>query len=225
MHAKPHMLMNAQPGDGSSGGGPPPDSGTPAPAPAQGSAASEPSMLDQIARLIDTKLADQQNGIFANLRKAGVLGKAPKSDPETNAHPSVPAEDVQALIARERAFNRAISSVRLNDTQFARMEKAFQLEKPEDPSAWVRSWTADLGIGQQGSGEQQPKTSVTRTAFPVSDGGAPAPVSVPSDQIEPWTLTKDDVASTIRRDGAVAAGAKWKSQLRRSLQGKRISLK
>ncbi len=212
------LLANAQSNDGSPSSG----QGTSAPAPAQGTAGSDFS-LEQLSRLIDAKLTDQRNGIFADLRKAGALGKAPKADADTpNPTQSPAADDVQTLIARERAFNRAISSVRLNDTQFARMERAFQLEKPDDPAAWVRDWTADLGIGKQETGPSASNPAAApRSAHPVSDSGAPAPVTTPSDEVDPWTLSEDDLRAMYRRDGFQATTIKLRQQYRKALGGGR----
>ncbi len=228
MHIKLQKLMNAESSDGSSGGGSPPGSAAPAAAPAQGTAPAGEPLIDQLSRLIDSKLADQRNGIFADLRKSGAFGgKAPKSETETqtNAPPST-TDDVKALIARERAFSRASSSVRLNETQMSRMEKAFELEKPDNPADWVKGYVADLGIGQTESAVQQPQPKApVRFGLPVSDGGAPAPVTRPSDEIEPWKLTSDDVRAVIRSKGMQAAGNQFRQQMRSALSGRRLSLK
>lgn len=225
MHA-PRILMNSHPDGGSPGGAPSSGSGTPA-APAQGTGTAEPSMVEQLSKLIDAKLVEHRNGIFADLRKTGAFGKekAPKTEANESTQAAPPAsDDVQTIITRERAFNRAISSVKLTDTQFSRMERAFQLEKPDDPAAWVKAWVTDLGIGQAG-GEQSPNPAPQRSGRPASDGSAPAPVVEPSEEMEPWRRSADDVRALVRRKGHVAAGNELRQQLRSSLNGRRIRLK
>ncbi len=219
------MLMNSQPNDGAPTGAPP-GQVAPVSPPAQGTAA-EPSMLDQIAKLIDTKMAEQRNGIFADLRKTGAFGKAAKNQEEA-ATPSTTGltDDVQQLIARERAFTRAAATAKLTDAQFGRMERAWQADKPDDSSGWVRDYLADLGVQQPTApAAPQVQPAPVRSGPPASDSGSPAPVTAPSDQSEPWRMTDDDYQSLVRRDGIPAVGAKFREQFHRALKGRRIRLK
>ena len=225
------ILMNAHPTDGAPGGQPSTGTGAPA-APAQGASnAAEPSQAEQLKSLLTPMLADFRNGIFADLRKAGALGKGAKADDgqpaATTPQPASTADEVQSIVTRERAFNRAISSVQLTDAQFSRMERAFQLEKPEDPGAWVRDYVADLGVGKQSALGAQPPTNpaVNPATPPASAGGAPAPLPAASHQAEPWRHSKDDVAALIREHGMQKAGTMLRGQLRAALQGRRLSLK
>jgi hypothetical protein len=220
MHHRLRMLMNEQ--DASPGGG-----AIPAPAPTtEPQAQGAPGLtMEDLQRV----LGEFKHSVIADARRVSesIAGKKkgePKAEPEKAESKAVPV-DYQTLRARDRAFERAIRGVQLSDAAASRLERAFELEQPEDIAGWVTGYITDFGLGKQASTGASPPTASPRSAHPVSDGGAPAPVSVPSDQIEPWRISEDDYQSMIRRDGIAVTGQKLRSQFHRQLTGRRIRLR
>ncbi len=178
----------------------------------------------------------ERNGLFADIRKmvAGISKQtAPTQEQPTRpltqeakgtSSESAPLtrDELERTLKARDEFHSAASSFRLSDPARSRMLRDFERERPEQAAPWVQAYVADFGLG----GSTETKTPApARSAFPVSDGSAPAPVTTPSDQIEPWRLSEDDVRAAIRRDGYAVAGAKFRQQFRSALSGRRIRLK
>ena len=174
-----------------------PGGGAAPPAPAQPPATpaappEAPDIVSQLSKLIDDKLTAQRNGIFADLRKAGALGKekTPETPPATPlAAPAVasPAQgmtaaEVEAMLERERAVTRATVEHKLTDAQIKRMRSALKAENPDDVSTWSAAYLADMGLAKASTPTQPaPATPVAPTAPtqpPASDKGSPAPGGV-----------------------------------------------
>jgi hypothetical protein len=177
-------------------------------------------------------LTQLQNSMFANMRKMveGIVSKAPVSQepqakaktPESSSNPDVVTRDeLSKTLERRDSFHRAARNFRLSDGALSRMQRDFERDRPEDAATWVQAYVSDFGLA--GGTETKPPAT-PRSGPPASDGGAPAPVTVPSDEIEPWRLSESDVAALIRRDGFVAAGAQLRKQFRSSLSGRRLRL-
>lgn len=153
---------------------------TPAPAPAVS--------LDQVKSLIGEQLGGFKNGFFAELRKAGLLGKD-KSSPDPTATPSAatpsaaaPAmsglteAELDARLEQERVITKAQVENKLSDAAIKRMKSALRAEKPEDVGAWTSAYLADLGLVRtQESNPATPSVPVVPNAAPLSDRGSPAP--------------------------------------------------
>ena len=207
MHWKLLKLMAPESTDGGGGGAP---TGT---AP-QAQGASGSVTLEQIRSLLADHAAEVKNGVFADLRRSGYFGgKGSKGDAEVEKPKpqAAPGDDVQRLIARERAFSRATATVKLSDGALARMEKAFQAESPDDVADWVKGYLEDFGFSAAGSSPPQNGTSPnqpTATApaaqsaaptQPTTPPAPPAPAPVPLGDLEraavhPNRLTADQVA-------------------------------
>jgi hypothetical protein len=185
-HTKRILMIEA---DGSPGGGaapalpaePPAESAAPAPAPAVS--------LDQVKSLIGEQLGGFKNGFFAELRKAGLLGKE-KSSPDPTATPSAsnsaaaPAmtglteAELDARLEQERVITKAQVENKLSDAAVKRMKSALRTEKPEDVGAWTSAYLADLGLvrtNNESSTTVTPSAPVLPNTAPISDRGSPAP--------------------------------------------------
>ncbi len=168
MHARLRMLMNAQANDGSPGGAPA-AAGAPASPPSAGGGGDGDDVVGKLSKLIDAKLTEHRNGIFADLRKAGALGKGEK--PQTSETPAAPQgagqqsgmteSDVRRISQRERQFGAGTAG--LTPGQTARLEKLFAVENPDDVGPWLTQTLADLGIKAGGAG--------TPAANPSANGG------------------------------------------------------
>jgi hypothetical protein len=174
--------------DGSSGNGAP----APPPAPAE-SAAAPPTpapaavTLDQVKSLMAETLNGFKNAMFADMRKAGALGKdkpaeppapAPAPSAAAPASPGLTMDEVKAIVARDRALTLAAAEHKLTPQQVARMTSALDAEKPEDPGTWAKTYLADMGLARTAE-QSTPATPVPQpTAVPTSDKGSPAPGGV-----------------------------------------------
>lgn len=218
MHARLRMLMNSQPNDGSPGGAP---SGTGAPAtpPAQGS--GTPDVIGQVKELLAGELKGFRDGIFADLRKAGALGKGEKrEDPKpTEGGQPLTTADVERMTTRANQFGRATAG--LSDEQVSLMERLYRAENPEDVAAWAKETRAALGIA--GGNVQPPNPSRPPAAppnpKPVSDAGGPA---------APTTLTEDTPLAHMKpedRQHLIATkGLGWYAKtLRAQLKGTKVT--
>lgn len=187
------ILMNEE--DGSPGGGSAPPSAPASPSASNGATPpAEPAVpVSQLKAVIGEVFGELRNGLFADLRKAGALGKdktveQPNSPPSPPLQPSpaaapassgLSAEVVQAMIVQERVFARAEAEHKLTDGQIEWMRSALKGvpadELPTKANAFLRS----MGI-VKGASEPSPATTtatvpVQPTSAPISDKGAPAP--------------------------------------------------
>lgn len=174
------IFMNEEDGSPSGGGAPP----APAQPPATPAAAPAPTVpVDQIKTLITETFGELRNGLFADLRKAGALGKdkPPETPPPATPAPAaaaaptgISATDVKLMIERDRALTRSEIEHKLTPAQRRRMESALEADKPEDVSEWAKTYLADMGLAKVEP--TQPVTPPVGTApRPASDKGSPAP--------------------------------------------------
>lgn len=177
--------------DASPGGGVAPAS--PAESPAA-IATPAPAIVspDQVKSLINETLSGFKNSFFAEMRKAGVLGKekpAPESPTiPTPASPTAAAPAptglteavLEARLEQERVLVRAQVENKLTDAQVKRMKLALKAEQPEDAAAWTSAYLTDLGLVRTPEQATQ-VTSIPQpqpTGQPISDKGSPAPGGV-----------------------------------------------
>lgn len=168
-----------------------PGNGAPAadtPSPSEPTAAPTAPSIDvnqlvtALMPALESKFKSMENALFANARKAGMLGKekpAEKSEPAPSApQPAVITEsDLDARLEQERVITRAQVEHKLSDPAVKRLKAALRADRPEDVSAWTATYLADLGLVRT----SEPSTTATATvsvvpsAAPISDRGSPAP--------------------------------------------------
>jgi len=174
---------------GSPGGGavpPVPPAPDAAPkAPEQPAPLTADTVATIVATAVDAKLKAFENGLFANARKAGLLGKD-KSAPDSSATPpasaAAPAStglteaDLEARLEQERVITRVQVENKLSDAAVKRLKSAMRAEKPDDVSSWTSAYLADLGLVRQAeSPTPAPSAPVVPNVAPISDRGSPAP--------------------------------------------------
>jgi hypothetical protein len=182
------ILMNEA--DGSPGGGAAP--ATPAAPIAAPTAPETPALTAEavatiVATAVDTKLKAFENGLFANARKAGLLGKEKSAEtPSVSSAAAAPAstglsaDEVEALIEQTRVLTKVQLENKLSDAAVLRMKSALKADKPNDVSTWTASYLADLGLVRTSQESSTPTTSAPAVAIapntaPISDRGSPAP--------------------------------------------------
>lgn len=211
------MLMNAQ--DSSPGGGAAPGASSAASPPAQGAATEQTQEITMEA--IKGLFSEFRNGMFADTRKMveGMIGKpgrgaaaAPASSSshgsgsEAGGGGTFTAEHVTELMNRRDALNGALGGVRLSDGARARLIRAFEAEKPEDPAQWARQYLSDFGLSQQQEGgganttQSRAATAASPPGRPVSDAGAPSSPKVTEDT-PLLRMSPEDRAHLIKTKG------------------------
>lgn len=224
MHERLRMLMNVQSGDGSPGGAPPPGAGAPASPPAQGGSSGD-DVFEKLSKLIDSKLTEQKNGIFADLRKAGAFGKGDKTK-ETETAGSLPAapstaDDMRRIAQRERQLGTVLAG--LTPAQSARIERLYTAENPDDVVAWGQQVRADFGFDGTGGGVQpvNPPRPAAPNGTPASDAGGPAAPRTFTEDTPLVHMKPEDRQHLIKEKGL----AWYNAMLRQQLKGTRVVLK
>lgn len=167
--------------DASPGGG----TATPAPAAPPASTPAQEATpavsIDQVKNLMSETLTGFKNALFADMRKAGALGKEkPNGDSTTTPTATPPAAapatsglteaDLEARLEQERVITRVQVENKLSEAAIKRMKSALKAEKPDDIAAWTSSYLADLGLVRT----TDPSTPSAVTAPTVAPNGAPA---------------------------------------------------
>ena len=197
---------------------------------------------------VTQQLADFKNGVFADLRKTGVLkSEKPAPSPTAPAPAPVPVEapaapspvsgmtaaEVQTMMARQRAFDRAVTAAGLSDEQIATVEGVFQAVNPQEPAAWLAGFIKTMGLGKGSAPPPtQPEPPKAPPAAPAaatpsfSDKG-PAATSMSRDPIailqhNPLQATRDDYARLVAMQGPDKALETWRNHSMAFLQRTRV---
>lgn len=213
------MLMNAQ--DSSPGGGAATGASSAASPPAQGAATEQTPVTFEA---IKGMFSEFRNGMFADTRKMveGMIGKpgrgaaaAPASSSSHGSGSEAGERGGEALTTEQRfseilnrrdALHGAIGGVKLSDGARARLFRAFEAEKPEDPAQWARQYLSDFGLSQQQEGgganttQSRAATAASPPGRPVSDAGAPSSPKVTEDT-PLLRMSPEDRAHLIKTKG------------------------
>jgi hypothetical protein len=246
---RPRFLRNAV--DSSPGGGasPPPSSppaqGAPAGAPAQQTQQTDVDRLvDAIAGRLEKTLTERVNGaVFANARKAGLLGDdkgkggqqqqagaPPEASSQTSAQ--LAPDQVEALIDRRTDLAFELGKAGLNPAQAGLVRSLFDAQKPPEVGPWVATTLATLGLAKQPDstnqqlgqkGQQQASNIVTTpNPNPASNGGAPGQAE-PSFEEQPWLRDDDSVQRLIREKGFARAAFELREAVSRVMPRMRFT--
>lgn len=174
----------------------PPAQGEPAPAP--GAPAEKLLPQSQVSTLIADAKRDTEAKTRAKVLQeiADKAATPPASKPAPKGDGSMSAEDVQSLLARDRAFTRSTAKADLNERQQSRMEAAFKADAPTDVAAWCAAYIEDLGIVKQPPAvAPTPSGSPAPTTPPPAAPNAPAKVesATANGLPNPWALTADQI--------------------------------
>lgn len=144
------------------------------PAPAPGGAAEKLLPQSQVSTLIAEAKRDTEAKTRARVLQEIEAAKAPAAPkPSAKSDGSMSAEDVQALLSRDRAFTRATATANLNDRQLTRMEAALKADNPPDVAAWSAAYIEDLGL-------VKPATPTAAPAATAATLEAPKPAAAPA---------------------------------------------
>ena len=190
---------------------------------------SEPAAPTPVAQApsvdVDAIAAKVRDSLFAEMRKAGVLGKQNKTKTDEPAPPQAPAPlDPFAMRKLDFALTKMGVSADLTQSQYERAHRDFASEAPGDAESWARDYFHGFK-----SSAPQPQPVQTAPApkpnpqsqSPVSDRGSPPPNAVPLHEADLWTMSESDRAALIREKGI-----KWYSdKLKAQGKGRAITLR
>lgn len=146
------------------------------PATAPGAAGNEKSLpQSQVNTLVANARREGRESALRERQSSSSTTAAPKGEAASPA----PADDAQATISRYRAFDRAVGAAGLNERQLARMEAAFNAEKPSDVSAWSTNYLEDMGLVRH---NPSTSTSTSQQAAAAAETRAPAAAAPSSSQ-------------------------------------------
>lgn len=166
-------------------------------APAQG--AEQPAFTEgQLSAL----RAVVRDAINADARRAVVPTKKATTTAPAPTSEATPPPNIRAL---DRAIARAGRS-NLSDAAYARIERAFTEESPEDATAWLADYFADFGAGGSpqnttATASQPAAPAAPANARPASDRGTPPAPHVPLEERDIATMTAADKQAVIASKG------------------------
>lgn len=240
------FLMNEE--GGSPGGGSAPPAAPPSPPASTGAATpAEPTVpVSQLKAVIGEVFGEFRNGLFADLRKSGALGKEKPAEPSQQPQPQslsvaapassgLSADDVQSMMLQERVFARAEAEHKLTDTQVEWMRTALKGVPAGELTTKASAFLRSMGIAK---GASEPSTQppaaapVQSTTPPISDKGAPSPGGVTAWQREltenplgmsPAAVTAmmSELGADVARKKIVEAGMRQAERIRLSVKASR----
>lgn len=146
----------------------------PGTAPAAAAAPAPAFTQDDVNRIVARRLEEDR-----------ARRTAPKAPEQTDKRTAITADDVTALLASQRAFDRVTASANLTDRQLERMEAARKAESPQDVAAWARGYLEDMGLGKS---NVNPNNNTSQTApVPEHKPSAVAPSSSQPSAVTPVT--------------------------------------
>lgn len=217
------ILMNEA--DASPGGGAPVS--TPAAPEGQAQAPSLDSLVEKLTGVIDQRLEGMKNSVEANTRRMieGALGKKKgepaKADPPTPAASSAPVSSPDSK--KWATFNRKAGALGMSENAIARLERAFEMENPDDVAGWFDGYVADLGIkAPSEKAAATPSAPAPATATPAASAtpAAPAPSTAVSgdgpDSVRKWD--ESTLRAYLGKNGGNAANPMAWSNRKQSIE-------
>lgn len=210
---------DSSPGNGAPAA--PPDPATPPASPAAAPIDVD-ALVTRLVGAVDERFTTLSNGLFANARKAGLLGKEKPADPAPAPQPpqapappthvaatGISMADVESMLEQERVFTRAATEHKLTDAQVKRMKNALKADKPEDISAWTTTFLADMGLVKSSPPPAAPAALPATTPAPakpnISDRGTAAPSDLRDSEgvlnSRPLEMNGHDVESLLLKHG------------------------
>ena len=196
--------------------------------------------VDQVKSLMAETLNGFKNAMFADMRKAGVLGQSkPATDPAPASQPtpSAPAvaqagvsmAEVETLLERRGVIASRAGKYGLTDSQSKRLEAALAGVSRESIAAEADSYLADMGLvkAPTPAAPAAPAQAAPAAAKPnISDRGTAAPTdSRDSEGVlnsRPLEMTAHDVDALILKHGHDKGLQMFQERVLSALRGVRI---
>lgn len=147
------------------------------------------SAMNEVINGFRSELTGWKNGVFADLRKSGALGKEkPVEQPTTQPAAAAPASpaaslsmaDVEAMLERERVIASRVAKFGLSDAQTKRLKAALSSVEAGSLATEADAYLADMGLAKAATPNPTPANQTVQpsTQPPTSDKGSPAPGGV-----------------------------------------------
>ena len=165
--------------------------------------------VEEYEAKLNERAAQTRRALQAKEQKQAEPPKAKKQD-ETTAT-GLSSDDVQSMMRRQSAFDRAIGKAQLDDEQTSIIETLFQVEKPQDIAEWVSRKAKAFGSTKPPSAPHAAQATVptpSATPQPATPGPThPAPAATnmagPPQSILDWS--RDQMNQWLKSKGASAA--------------------
>lgn len=148
-----------------------------------------------------------RNSLFAELRRNGQLSeKKPK--------PTTPSNDPPPPV-NFRALDRAVANRNLSESAYARIEKAFASENPDNVGEWVKDYFEGFGITTPNAAPTgaAPPNASPNNPIPASAGSPPPAPRTPVDEQKIIGLPEAEVQHLVKTKGAKWVAAKYRQEL------------
>jgi hypothetical protein len=155
----------------------------------QGEVASKPLTEADVQRMITEATKRARDSAYAEARRMFEKGGKAKEPPKAEKQPRAESQGIDNR--KLRVFDRAVAKLGLSDKAIERMERAFEVDDPDDVSQWVAEYTADFGIKVPSADAPSAATQNATPAPKPAPSAAPS-ASIPTDR--PQDVTKWDDA-------------------------------
>jgi hypothetical protein len=187
---------------------PPPDAPVETAAPQESAAPAPTNVVTMTVEEFEAKLnaraAETRRALEAKAQKQAESPKPKKTDEPA---PGLSTDDVQSMIARNRAFDRAVGD-KFNAEQVSILETLMAVEKPltSEIAEWVARKTKAFGttsapnVAQTSAPAQQAQPPAPGTPAPTHPAPAATSTTAPPQSILDWSA--DQMNAYLRSKGA-----------------------
>lgn len=185
--------------------------GEPPADPAQAPSGGEPpawmsGLLDNVSKLIDDKI-----------KSAIPATPEPK---QVSAADKVSIADAEQAASRQFAFEKSIDG--MPQAAQDKLRNLYAIERPTDVTKWVGEYASAFGLGKG----QAMANGTNPGGVPVTSGGVPKmDRSLANYGKTIFDVGQDDVQQSVRDNGLLGAGRKFREQMRKDLPGHVLKLK
>lgn len=164
-------------------------------------------LLEGVGRMVDDKI-----------RSAIPQAPAPKQS-DDKAQP-VSITDAEQAASRQFAFEKSIDG--MPQAAQDKLRNLYAIERPTDVTKWVGEYASAFGLGKG----QAMANGTNPGGVPVTSGGVPKmDRSLANYGKTIFDVSQDDVQASVRENGLLETGRRFRSQMRKDLPGHLLKIK
>lgn len=164
-------------------------------------------LLEGVGKMVDDKI-----------KSAIPQAPAPKQS-DDKAQP-VSINDAEEAAARRFAFEKAIDG--MPTAAQDKLRGLYAIERPKDVTEWVGGYASAFGLGKG----QAMAQGTNHGGAPVTNGGVPKmDRSLANYGKTIFDVSQDDVQASVRENGLLETGRRFRSQMRKDLPGHLLKIK